>query len=75
MPKTIDSMIHDSEVRENLWRGIASDPLALADRGKTELDALFLVEYFEGKKDAFIEAKRINANDNQQVPLSDSSDG
>ncbi|MCP4528731.1 MAG: hypothetical protein GY833_22885 [Aestuariibacter sp.] len=53
--KTLESMIYDADVKRSLWEDIANDPQALADRGKTREEALYQMNYFEGRLDALRE--------------------
>lgn len=57
--KTLASMIHDAEVKKDLWEDIANDPEALEDRGKTRDEALAVMNYFEGRRDALREYQSI----------------
>lgn len=64
MPKTIASMIHDAELKQQLWTEVADDPQALTDRDKTREEALQLANYFEGKFEGLVEGKRLYKPEN-----------
>ena len=53
MAKTIRSMLHDSETRQQYWLDAAGDIQDLTDLGKSKEEAVNLASYFEGKADAF----------------------
>jgi len=54
--KTIKSLRNEAEIKMQMWADITNDKQALSDRNKTEKEALMLVNYFEGKVDAFNES-------------------
>jgi len=56
MMKTLKSLRDEAERKMVLWNRIADDKEALQDRNKTREDALMLVNYFEGKFDAYCDA-------------------
>jgi hypothetical protein len=60
MPKTIHSLLHDAELKQNMWKEISHDPEALTDRQLTSSEALHKANYFEGKYDGFVECNRTN---------------
>ena len=57
--KTIDSMVHDSAIRQQYWLDAANSNNDLADLCKTRDEALNLASYYEGKYDAFIQARNL----------------
>ena len=52
-------MIQECEQKTILWRDVSNDHQALVDRNKTKKEAECLMNYFEGKADGLIEAKRL----------------
>ncbi len=59
MGRKIEDLINEAERRMDIWRGIADDPLALRDRGKTREQAIALANYFEGRFEALCDARNI----------------
>ena len=57
--KTIRSLIEECETRTNYWRDVAHDKQSLVDLDKTREQALCLQNYFEGKYDGLVDAKRL----------------
>jgi hypothetical protein len=56
--KTLMSLIHEADIKYELWLDISIDQQALKDRDKTKNDALMLVNYFEGRRDALRDVHR-----------------
>ena len=61
MTITFTSLAMDANTKMEMWLEISSDPSALEDRGKTREEALMLANFFEGKFDAFYEARRLTS--------------
>jgi len=57
MSKTIKSLLHEAELKWDMWREISDDPQALEDRMITREDAIILANYFEGRFDALCDAR------------------
>jgi hypothetical protein len=55
--KTLKSLLHEAELKMQMWHEIAEDEQALEDRKKTKHEALYLANYFEGRVSAFTDAK------------------
>ncbi len=55
---TLRSLIKDAEANADKWRSICARGTH-AQHNKTEIQAIALREYFEGRLDAFNEAKRL----------------
>ncbi len=58
--KTLQSMIHEADLKREMWEDISRDPLALLDRGKTKKEAQMLANYFEGSYDALCDVAAMN---------------
>lgn len=58
--KTLESLLHEANVKRDLWHSIAHDKRALADRGKTKDEALAVLNYFEGRSDALSDCIALN---------------
>ena len=56
--KTIDSMIEEARARYNMWEYMANDHEDLKARKKSREEALYLANYFEGRFEALLEAKK-----------------
>ena len=56
---TIQSLLEEAHEHMDLWESIVDDPQALEDRGKTRTQACNLLEYFQGRVDAFCDAEHI----------------
>ena len=57
MSKTLSSMIHEAELKADMWNEISEDDTALADRGKTKNEACNIASYFVGVVDGLIRAR------------------
>ena len=57
--KTIESLIHEAEIKWDFWRGVSDDPQALEDRGKTREEAIILANFFEGRFDGLCDARGV----------------
>lgn len=57
--KTLESLLHEAEVKRDMWHSIAHDKQALSDRGKTQDEALAILSYFEGRVDALRDVKQL----------------
>jgi hypothetical protein len=55
---TIKKMIEDAEANADKWRSICARGTH-AQHDKTEVQAIALREYFEGRLDGLVEAKRL----------------
>ena len=55
---TLKSMIKDTEANADKWRSIVARG-AWLQHDKTEIQAIALREYFEGRLDGLVEAKRL----------------
>lgn len=60
MSKTIQDLIHEAELKMELWRKIVIDPRALKDRGKTKEEAVVLANFFEGRFDGLCDARNLS---------------
>lgn len=60
--KTLESLLHEAEVKRDMWHSIAHDKRALSDRGKTQDEALAILSYFEGRTDALLDIKAIQSH-------------
>ena len=55
---TLRSLIKDAEASANKWRSITARG-SHSQHNKTEVQAIALREYFEGRLDGLVEAKRL----------------
>ena len=59
MPKSsINSEIQAAEAQKEMWEQIAVNKQALLDKNKTNTDAIILANYYEGKRDGLIDARK-----------------
>lgn len=61
---TIKSLIYAAETKKKSWEKTINDPVALEKTGKTRDEAIALINYFEGKYDAYLDVLKFSKNDN-----------
>ena len=57
--KTLESLIHEAELKWNMWSEIAESKADLEDRNKTKEEAIVLANFFEGRFDGLFDALRL----------------
>jgi hypothetical protein len=62
--KTLQSMIHEADLKREMWEDISNDPVALLDRSKTKKEAQMIANYFEGSYDALCDVAAMNRGKN-----------
>ena len=63
----IKTMIYAAESKANSWKKVLNDPVALAESGKTPDEVFGLIQYFEGKYDAYLDVVKVCKCDGEET--------